>query len=122
MPVPDLNDPEAVRDQIITYCRLCSENDIKPSVVGMATALHLNRMQLWSIVTGQPYNSFEGVTYRLSKAVTAVIREWYGMFETMHIDYTTSGKINPVPALFLAKNFFGYRDVQEVVTTSDSHD
>ena len=32
-------------------------------------------------------------------------------------DYAQNGKINPVAAIFLMKNHFGYQDKQEVVLT-----
>ena len=32
-------------------------------------------------------------------------------------NYAQNGKINPVTAIFLMKNHFGYRDQQEVVVT-----
>lgn len=35
-------------------------------------------------------------------------------------DYAQNGKINPVAAIFLMKNHFGYQDKQEVVLTPNN--
>lgn len=76
LPRIDLNDPEAVNTQLCDYLRLCQINDIKPNVVGMAQALHVQRQQLWSVVNNQPYNK-DGTVYRVSTECTNLLKEWY---------------------------------------------
>ena len=42
------------------------------------------------------------------------------MMEEMWVDYMQNGKISPPTAIFLAKNFFGYKDVADVVVTPNN--
>ena len=37
-------------------------------------------------------------------------------------DYMQNGKINPVTAIFLAKNNFGYKDTQEFVVNNNNQE
>jgi hypothetical protein len=39
------------------------------------------------------------------------------MIEEMWADYMQSGKLNPATGIFLAKNWYGYKDVADVVVT-----
>ena len=41
------------------------------------------------------------------------------MLNALMEDYVQNGKINPVPALFLLKNNFGYKDTQEFVVNNN---
>jgi hypothetical protein len=43
-----------------------------------------------------------------------------GALEEMWVDYMQNGKLNPASGIFIGKNFFGYRDVQDVVVTPNN--
>lgn len=38
----------------------------------------------------------------------------------MWADYMQSGKLNPATGIFLAKNWYGYKDVADVVVTPNN--
>ena len=40
--------------------------------------------------------------------------------EEMWTDYMTNGKISPPTGIFLAKNWYGYKDVADVVVTPNN--
>lgn len=40
--------------------------------------------------------------------------------EEMWTDYMTNGKISPPTAIFLAKNWYGYKDIADVVVTPNN--
>ena len=46
-----------------------------------------------------------------------VIRKACDILEELMVDYFQNGKINPASGIFLMKNMFQYRDVQDVVLT-----
>ena len=42
------------------------------------------------------------------------------MIEEQWADYMQNGKINPASGIFLGKNWFGYKDVADVVVTPNN--
>ena len=44
-----------------------------------------------------------------------MIRKAVDILEEIWVDYMQNGKINPASGIFLAKNMFQYKDVQDVV-------
>lgn len=112
LPKIDINSNEEVRDRINLYFNLCIENDIKPTVQGLANSLGVSRATLWNWNNG---------IYRKDDPVHLdLIRSAYSMLEQLWEDYMLNGKINPVSGIFLGKNNFGYTDKQEVVVTPHS--
>ena len=102
---------EQVRDRIMEYFKICAEDDMKPSVAGLALALDTDRRYLWAIRTEQRGKNPEVVDL-LKKAVN--------ILDLQMVDYMQNGKINPISGIFLMKNSFGYVDKQEVVVTPQS--
>ena len=42
------------------------------------------------------------------------------VLESLWNDWMQSGKINPASGIFIGKNMFGYKDVQDVVVTPNN--
>lgn len=112
----DLHDVGAVEDRLNEYIRLYVENDMKPTVAGMAMALGMDRRTLWAIVNNQPTGG-AGYKTALPPEVANTIKKAYFMLENLWESYMNSGKINPVSGIFLGKNQFGYQDKTEYVVT-----
>ena len=51
-PAVDMTKPEAVTERIGNYFRICAEDDMKPSVAGMALAFGVDRKTLWCWCNG----------------------------------------------------------------------
>jgi hypothetical protein len=113
MPKVDLQDPEAVRVRLGEYFKIYAEADLKPTVAGMGMALGLDRRRLWEIKTGNHTSS----TPKLPREVEDFIKKAYEILETTMENYANAGKINPVMAIFMMKNHFGYQDKTEYVLT-----
>lgn len=107
LPSIDTANPKQVEKRIYEYFRICSENDMKPSMAGMALAIGVSRNTLWEWSVGGFRNDTHYDT--IKKAVQ--------MLDAQMVDYMQNGKINPVSGIFLMKNNFGYKDQQEVVVT-----
>lgn len=105
------NDTEAVRKRIMEYFTICAEDDMKPSVAGLALAMDIDRRDLWEIRVGK-LGKNEEVRDLLKKAMK--------ILDLQMTDYMQNGKINPVSGIFLMKNNFGYTDKQEVIVTPQS--
>ena len=107
----DMANNEAVTERVRQYFQICSDDDMKPSVAGLAVALGVDRGYLWEIRTGRKGKSPE-VADTLKRAVN--------LLDLQMTDYMQNGKINPVSGIFLMKNNFGYTDKQEVVVTPNN--
>ena len=109
MPKIDTGDPEQVAERINWYFGYCAENDMKPTVSGLASAIGVTRMALWKWKAGQarPKN------YPL-------IEEAYNRLEELWEMYMMNGKIHPANGIFLGKNHFGYKDVQDLAVTANN--
>ena len=112
-PAVDMTKPEAVTERIGNYFRICAEDDMKPSVAGMALAFGIDRRTLWKWVNGIDS------AYIPSESRDSLKKAYYFLNAQME-DYAQNGKINPVAAIFLMKNHFGYQDKQEVVLTPNN--
>ena len=105
LPPIDISDPKQVEKRLEEYFNFCEENDRKPQMVGMANWLGISRDQLSAWKRGD----FRAATH------TPIIRKAVGLLEELWVDYMQDGKINPANGIFLAKNMFQYKDVQDVV-------
>lgn len=102
----DLKSPEKVGERINDYFRICAEDDMKPSVAGLALAMGFDRKYLWEIRVGNKGKCPE---------VADLLKKAHQILDLQMVDYMQNGKINPVSGIFLMKNNFGYTDEQKVV-------
>lgn len=110
LPAINTADENQVAARIGEYFEICIQNDMKPSMAGMALAIGVARETLWQWSVGN--NRSDTHTNLIKKAVQ--------MLDSQMVDYMQNGKINPVSGIFLMKNSFGYKDQQEVVVTPSS--
>ncbi len=104
MPPIDISDPKQVEQRIIDYFSYCIENDRKPNMKGMGNWLGVHRDTVNQWMRGE---------YR-SSTHTDLIKKAVDILEELWIDYMQNGKMNPASGIFLGKNMFGYKDVQDV--------
>ena len=102
-----MSDPVAVADRYDWYIDYCIENDMRPSVAGLALAYGFSRDWLLQMKNGL----VKGVP---AEAVDTLKRAWDALAALME-EYMMNGRINPIPGIFLLKNNHGYRDQSEQV-------
>jgi hypothetical protein len=110
LPPIDISDPQQVQQRITDYFDYCEQNDRKPQLVGMAN---------WLGVSRETLNTWKRGEYR-SETHSDIIKKAVDVLEEIWADYMQNGKINPASGIFLGKNFFGYRDVQDLVVTPNN--
>ena len=115
MPRVDLHDPDAVHARLCEYFKIYGEADLKPTVAGMAMALGVDRRRLWEIKTGTMVGG--QAQLNLPSETLDLVKKAYEILETTMENYANAGKINPVMAIFMMKNHFGYQDKTEYVLT-----
>jgi hypothetical protein len=111
LPKCDLKSAESVGQRVTEYFTICAEDDMKPSVAGLALAMDIDRRYLWEIREGRKGKNPD-VADTLKKAMK--------ILDLQMVDYMQNGKINPVSGIFLMKNNFGYADKSEVVVTPNN--
>lgn len=112
LPKIDVHNPEQMRARLFEYFQLCADHDMKPGVAALALAFGLDRRRLWEI-----NNDVQGRNVAMPQECREIVKTAYNSLEMLWESYTLGGKINPVTAIFLAKNNFGYQDKQEYVLT-----
>ena len=108
----DMSDADAVRDRVTKYFDLCIEDGQKPSLTGLALILgEYNRTYMWEIREGKKGKNPE---------TADILKKASSMLEAALVNYMQNGQLNPVPALFMLKNYYAWADKQEVVVTPQS--
>ena len=115
LPKIDIADSQQLSTRLTEYFQLCAEHDMKPGVAALALAIGLDRRRLWEI-----NNDVAGRNLAIPEESKKIIKMAYNSLEVLWESYSTSGKINPVTAIFLGKNNFGYQDKQEYVVTPNT--
>ena len=110
LPPIDISDPEQVKERIGLYFKHCSENDRRPQIVGLCNWLGISRDTLNKWVNGETRSATH----------SDIVKKAYDVMEEMWTDYMQYGKISPPTAIFLAKNWYGYKDVADVVVTPNN--
>ena len=110
LPPIDISDPQQVKERIGMYFRHCAENDRKPQIVGMCNWLGITRETLGTWRKGEYRNGTH----------SDIIQKACAFIEEMWADFMLNGKINPASGIFLAKNWYGYKDVADVVVTPNN--
>lgn len=111
-PPIDTDDADQVSERIHRYHCFCNEQDMKPSVVGMALALGTDRITLWKWEHGIESNK--------PQEVRSMIRKGREINEMMMVQLLQNGRMNPATAIFLLKNDHGYKDQQDVVISPNN--
>lgn len=92
-------------DRIQWFFQWCADHDRRPGVELLALALGTTRQQLWR---WQQRDDRRGVAITQAKqTIISMIEQW-----------GQTGKINPIPMIFLLKNHAAYRDSVNIETTS----
>ncbi len=112
LPPIDLDNDEQVAERVLWYFEHCIEDDIKPSVTGLANALGCCRDTLWRWKTGRSRAESDGHSDTIKKA--------YNLLEQMDAEGLRDGKTNPAAGIFLLKNNHGYQDKQDLVLTPNN--
>jgi hypothetical protein len=110
LPPIDISDAKQVEARINQYFDFCEQNDRKPNMIGMANWLGVDRKTVQQWKTGDCR----------SETHTPVIKKAIDLLEELWVDYMQNGKMNPASGIFLAKNMFQYKDVQDVVVTPNN--
>lgn len=108
LPRIDTKNIEQLKERITRYFEICAEDDMKPSVAGLALAIGVDRRTLWKWTQSENSDRVD------------TVKRAYAILDLQMNDYMQNGKINPVSGIFLMKNNFGYQDKQDVIITPNN--
>ena len=113
LPAIDVNNPDQMQQRINDYFRICSEDDIKPSVSSLGLAFGISRITLFNWITGKT-NTLSNTT-----AINTLKRA-YDSINSYYEHMLNNGKINPVSGIFLLKNNYGYQDTTQHIIQANN--
>lgn len=113
-PAVNLHDIEQVQERFFWYFDQCVESEVMPCVPGLELAYgNISLATLAAMRKGQG-------AYKDDVAVSEFMQRVQKYLEYIQVACMNEGYTHYVPAFFLLKNHFGYRDQQEVhVSVSD---
>jgi hypothetical protein len=104
---------EDLEDRCYKYIEICVKDNMKPSLAGLALSLDVSRTTLIKYINGEA---------KIPTENRYVLQRFNGVLNALLEDYMQNGKINPVAAIFIAKNNFGYKDMQEYVVNNTNQE
>lgn len=105
IPIYDQADPIQVRNRIDSYFTFCDENDISMSPADLAK---------WLKISSSSLRRWRNGEYR-SSTHQKLIEDAWDNIEADLINSLRTGTISPPSGIFLLKNWFNYKDVQDLV-------
>lgn len=97
-------DYRSVGERTLEYIKQCSADVVRPNLTGYALALGTTPEGLNEWVTDK----------RLTEETRGALMKGISMIEATMVSMMMDQRINPVGAIFLLKNHFGYKDQSEI--------
>ena len=113
LPAVDLDDAQAVDARVWEYMSKCADDDVKPSVEGLAIALKVSRETL---------NRWNHGERRNNSGHGDTVKSAVQMLNAMTATNLQEGKVNPAAGIFLLKNNAGYTDTQQITVEAKNND
>ena len=108
----DWGDVDCIRNRVADYFAIMQETNCRPTVSGLAMAFGLRRQRLCEIKNGT-YR--KGGKYKeLTEEGIEEIRKAYDMLEVLYESYVMHDDMNPMTAVFMGTNLYGYRNASQV--------
>lgn len=110
---PNPNVPMAIENACDRYLALCTQDNVKPTISGLALVLGVSRRKLIDWVSGGSKNPN-----------AEIVAKYYNAIEVFDEIAMKEGKTPPIVAIFNAKNNYGYTDETKinVATTEMSNE
>lgn len=109
----DFYDPDKVMERTVAYFQACADDDMKPSVEGLALAYGVDRRRVWELANNVGFKN-------VPEESKEVVKKAYIVLTAQMANYLQDGKINPVAAIWLMKNNMNYEDKSEVVVSPNN--
>jgi transcriptional regulator with XRE-family HTH domain len=101
---------EDVEERVLEYLSVCYETGQRMTVEKLALALGVTRSTLYDWETG----------HTQSPRRSDIIKKAKESIAAYDADMVAKGKLNPVPYIFRAKNYYGMKDNQDITITPNN--
>ena len=108
LPAVDMENPSQIQQRITEYFRICSEDDVKPSMASLALSFGFSRFTLFDLLNGRNKSV-------INQQSILTLKKAYDSINSYYEHLMNNGKINPVAGIFLMKNNMGYKDTTDYV-------
>lgn len=108
---PDLHKPEEVKQAIIDYFQSCDRHGVRPANLGLYAALGMSKQDVSDVLRGANKS-------KVSPECIDIIKKVKRVLSTYRESLAMTGKLNPVTAIFWAKNYDGMTDTQQIEVTA----
>lgn len=112
---PLLSSPTSIANAISKYMQVILEDGNKPTVNGLALALGISKGDLFNVASGKKVYVC-GVCVKGEAEIKQALQV---IATTNELDIANSGGMG---AIFLGKNYFGYKDEQKISIADESKD
>lgn len=89
-----------IKERLDAFFQYCMRSGLRPGIEGLALVLGVSRETIWRWSRG------EGCSRQRQELIQQAKRFVFAVLEQAHL----SGRLNPASAIFLSKNWLGYRD------------
>lgn len=110
--MPKVRSDDELLNRLDDYFERCASRDIKPTVEEMCVYTGYTIQGIWDIENGRS-GGFSAKTSEIIKKA----KNYMSIFDARLL---IEGKLNPVSYIFRAKNYYGMKDVQDVVLTPNN--
>lgn len=107
---PRITTDEECEERLAEYFMWCAESGVRPTVEEMSLSLGYTRKTIWEWEQGNAQSKHR--SYLIKKA-----KEYMASFDAKVV---VEGGMNPLVYFFRAKNYYGMKDVQDVVITPNA--
>ena len=108
--MPRAEGEQKITERLQFFFEHCAEAGERPTVEKMALALGYSRKTLWDWKSGTSG----------SKTLRDIITKAYDVLAAYDAGMAVEGKMNPVPYIFRAKNFYDMKDTADIVVTPNN--
>ena len=117
---PDMKEPAQVKERIGQYLEICAEDDMKPSVAGMALAFGVHRKTLWAWANGIDSDYLPPASRDLIKKSVSIFERTDGRLRTERKGQPCHGNLPDEEPFWLCGQAGGRVDTQPAARRSGS--
>ena len=108
----DWSNPDEIRNRVVDYFRIMSETNCRPTVAGLSMAFGMSRQMLTNLKAGR--YSKTGAYGAMTEEGQNELRKAYEMLEVLYESYCMNDDINPMIAIYMGTNNYGYKNASQV--------
>lgn len=111
-PPIDISNSEQVQERVLWYFNHCIDNDMKPTINGLANSIGVDVRTILRWANGELRKDTH----------SPIIKKAYAIMQEMYENYMLNGKINPVTGIFIGKNHYHYKDTTDINVSTPQND